>query len=831
MKDSACVPQIFQLCIDSAIKAACDAIAPTWPLSGFIAVNPFLGWSHRSFDEVAEHLAQLSGTNLRMPREFYRDAMDNDVFDHTHLSDALRDSGLALEVDQIVTALQSPSSSPSTASLPLLTDVLDEHRDLASAPAWHETIAHQISQFCASYFDVHQADWHPVNHTTLFSSWRAAVSYDYGIGFLMSAPEVALRASKLPQDASSTIEFVLTQLGIPVADFNDFLTTVLLRINGWAAWCAYLRWQARLEDKDNREIVDLLAIRLAWEYLLDDGKRDASSTWSQWQKVWRRKSEVVEKPNYDVIFQRALEAAYQEKLAINLLDAMRKSVSENEVISLAPDLQALFCIDVRSEVFRRALETVAPDTQTMGFAGFFGLPISYSPVGSDSHRSQLPGLLAPTLCVSESCDGLHASHALAKTRRKALASIKYSRRFQRVPSSAFALVETLGIGYMAKIIKRALPFSAAPASLDHFAAKLPINARPTLRIEGDDALEKKISIALAILKNMNLGRDIGRIVLFVGHGSQSINNPHASGLDCGACCGQTGEVNARALALLLNDPQVRNGLAQQSQFISSTTQFVAALHNTTTDEVALFDTDLIASTHVNDVVRLRLILEQAGQLARAERAHLLGMDQIANQPKSLLHTLKIRGNDWSQTRPEWGLTNNASFIIAPRLRTRNINLEGRSFLHDYDWKADKNSSILELIMTAPMIVTHWINMQYYASTVDNRRYGSGNKVLHNVVGGDIGVFEGNGGDLRIGLPIQSLHDGEKWMHTPLRLSVYIEAPRDCIDMVMDKHVQVRNLVDNHWLYLFRIDTDRMDIERYSNGHWVSERDKDELVYS
>ena len=59
-------------------------------------------------------------------------------------------------------------------------------------------------------------------------------------------------------------------------------------------------------------------------------------------------------------------------------------------------------------------------------------------------------------------------------------------------------------------------------------------------------------------------------------------------------------------------------------------------------------------------------------------------------------------------------------------------------------------------MTAPMIVAHWINMQYFASTVDNDHFGSGNKTIHNVVG-RFGILSGNGGDLMTGLPWQSLH--------------------------------------------------------------------------
>ena len=73
------------------------------------------------------------------------------------------------------------------------------------------------------------------------------------------------------------------------------------------------------------------------------------------------------------------------------------------------------------------------------------------------------------------------------------------------------------------------------------------------------------------------------------------------------------------------------------------------------------------------------------------------------------------------------------------------------------------------------------------SVADNRRFGSGNKVLHNIVGGAIGVLEGNGGDLRVGLPMQSLHNGRAWMHEPLRL----------LRARLDESVERRTESENH----------------------------------
>jgi uncharacterized protein YbcC (UPF0753/DUF2309 family) len=221
------------------------------------------------------------------------------------------------------------------------------------------------------------------------------------------------------------------------------------------------------------------------------------------------------------------------------------------------------------------------------------------------------------------------------------------------------------------------------------------------------------------------------------------------------------------------------------------------------------------------LLQLRGWLEAAGKRARAERASSLGLAALAGNEAALKQAVLERSNDWAQVRPEWGLADNAAFIVAPRARSRHLDLGGRSFLHDYDHRLDPDLGVLTLIMTAPMVVTNWINMQYHASTADNRRYGSGNKVLHNVVGGHLGVFEGNGGDLRIGLPMQSLHDGHMLRHTPLRLSVFIQAPRVAIDTVMAGHEIVRQLVGNGWLHLFRIDPQTGTIERHAHGKWTA----------
>ena len=854
--------------IESACVRACEMIAPAWPLDRAIAVNPHWMRIGLPIAQVAARMAVLSNIKVFPSRDYFaqlwrdaklsREELQQAVDQHnianykevspvdalhrvnTHIEAKQNQVCTDISVDSCIAALTEPNSIH---QLPLLIDLLDNDPARSSRMPWRQAITHQVSQTCAAYFDQNQADWRPDTSSGLYSFWRETLKHDQGIGVLMGLPHLSDSLDALPPSREAAQNWVMQRIDLPEQVWADYLESVLLTVNGWASWCAYLSWQAKLEAGQDEHLRDLLAIRLAWGAILLDATEDstAKEAFQALQHAWVEAPQVIDRAcdsmRIDEIWQLATEIRYQNDLKKRLVD----TIPNTNKPSLTPsrsDVQAAFCIDVRSEPMRRALESVSPGMQTLGFAGFFGLPLAYTPIATAARRPQLPGLLAPSIEIGEQIQmpamgsNVHiSSQTVIKERSARLALTHRAGMTSRWPATAFSFVEAAGVGYLARLWQWVSPSRSARVNDDHAGLSAANRAVCRPMLLGLDT-SAKVDLAAKVLHAMGLDKHLSPLVVLVGHGSQSHNNAQAAALDCGACCGQTGEVNARGLALMLNDSEVRDGLKSRGTLIPIDTWFVAALHNTTTDELEGFDTDLLSGDAQSNWRAFETVWNEAADQVRRERAPSLGIDATAAY-SVLLASMQLRANDGAQTRPEWGLAGNAAFIIAPRSRTEGVALQGRSFLHDYDANSDEDASLLELLMTAPMLVTHWINWQYHASTCDPLHLGSGNKLLHNVVGGNIGVFEGNGGDLRIGLSQQSIHNGEVWIHEPLRLTVLIDAPRERIDQIIAKHSVLQNLLNNGWLHLWRFkDSEPKNVansvtaepnllfERYQQSGWV-----------
>lgn len=858
------MPQEIQLA--QVLDQITREVAPLWPLKDMVAVNPFLGLTDQHFLQVQEDLGRVRSCEMLPPLNYFQHAFAANEFSLSHVHTALRECqsqwpqrfpGLTDGLLEKMLHAGGPShslggtnhgqtrgSGGNQKTLPKYQTAAVRATGHQQSVDWQAAVLHEVSKICATHFDEGQAVWRsPWSGQSLFAAWQQFAGMDLRIQCL-GLKDFCKFVKSLPVNSSDAIATMLHRMSVPAGHTADYLRCVMYSIPGWASYAKYASEQAS-DAAGKSTLVDLIAIVLAYETaLIQNGHAKLSDLLPAEEQPGPTRAGVgvkVEDPNrssqrMDVaaryVLQRAMELAYGQPLLKRLLGSAVSGdthdsgalVKGNAVSRQRRLAQMVFCIDVRSEILRRHLETASQDAEsavqeieTLGFAGFFGLPIAFQACEEILATPQCPALLKPSIRVVESPV---KNSAIATETTASRIWRKIWKTFQASTASCFPFVESCGLLYLWHLARRVGQRSA------NIPTGLPTIAGLTL--------QQQVDLAQGILSNLGLTDNFARIVVFCGHGCQTQNNPMKATLDCGACGGHSGEVNARVAAMLLNDPHVREGLASRGVLIPADTRFLAAVHNTTTDVLSFFEADLGASESVpatrpmaapqfaeaapqfaEDLARLQRFAGQASLLTRQERSLRLGGDTA--------NTLLARGQEWSEVRPEWGLAGNAAFIVAPRARTAHLKLDGRTFLHNYSQAADPAGKTLELILTAPMVVANWINLQYFASSVDNENFGSGNKVLHNVVG-TIGILEGNGGDLRGGLSMQSLHDGQQWQHQALRLLVVVEASREAIDKVLNQHRQVRDLVTNQWLHLVAIETegdggDEQAFEMQGDGDW------------
>ncbi|MCL4460233.1 MAG: DUF2309 domain-containing protein [Nitrospirae bacterium] len=344
---------------------------------------------------------------------------------------------------------------------------------------------------------------------------------------------------------------------------------------------------------------------------------------------------------------------------------------------------------------------------------------------------------------------------------------------------------------------------------------------------------EQVAFAETALSLAGLHQDFAPLVVFLAHKSTSDNNPYESALDCGACGGQDGSPNARVAAALLNRPSIRLALEKKGIRIPASTWFLAGVHDTTMDRFEFYDGEDWPVTHERAIRDLVDDLRQTGLSLAAERLRSFP-GSYEKSDGDVSSRISSRSHDWAEVRPEWGLSGNAAFLIGRRDLTRGIDLGGRVFLQEYDDLLDPSGKILETLLSGPLVVGRWINLEHYFSTIDNDVYGSGSKVSHNVVG-RFGVQFGNGGDLRMGLPWQTVYDAGTNRHEPIRLLCVICAPREKVEGVLGGNLALSGPFDRGWALLVVMDTSSGLFFEYRPGaRWVpwshdSERTSGETV--
>lgn len=772
--------------INKSIEEASKVIGKTWPLYAFVTSNPLSGYEQKPFEEAVNSAKKLFNTQVMPNKNLFREALERGSIHREVLIKLLEENQLLeapeFYLDQMAAQKKEAKINPNNA--------LDRI----------------MAKWLAAFMDEGLAEWDmPNKNEGFYSAWRKLAIYDSEL------PKTTI--FEIPKTSLETLNEVLN--GYSKDDFTKIFTYHLAALPGWTG---YINHRSESNTNWHQEypinLQDYLAVRLWVAKKMEADvlpKADEASTTQSLSKL-------------QYIWLQAWETSWQNELE-KLLDKQAITSKARKRKEKLPEVQMVFCIDTRSELIRRHVESHG-NYETFGYAGFFGIAMDYESLEDGLTHKSCPPILSSAYHVFETAQENQSERVQAYKNKNDVKKFRayFLKRMKNMLPSAFGFVEGSGFFYGLSLIARTLLPSYFYKLTKVNTSNFETICEPEMTkacAHGHGELSIPLAEKVAIVKS---GFDLmgwnkfAPLVVFTGHGSHSANNPFGSSLDCGACAASPGRHNARMLAKLANTPEVKQALKEHYQIeIPANTVFLGAEHNTTTDEILLFDSE-VPSSHNGELQKLKLNLKRAQQTATQERLHT---------NKSSVALANKKANDWGETRPEWGLAKNAGFIVGPRSLTKSHNLDGRCFLHSYDWKMDETGKALEGIMQGPMVVTQWINNHYYFSTVDNNTFGSGSKITHNITG-KFGVVQGNGGDLKMGLPLQSLMQSDsKMYHQPLRLSVVVQAPISRVSDILLRNKHLKNLLDNEWIYLMVMDPmDNNNTYHYKkNLNWIPKNTK------
>lgn len=743
------------------------------------------------------------------------------------------------------------------------------------------------------------------------------------------------------KDAESFVQASLLELG--VQDIESYFLTHLLKLHGWAGFIKYRSEDSNYFSQQQypSALIDYMAIRLYHE--LKAVKKSRLSDFKQFHEYSKKNlSDVILQilKHKNMLFGPALDAmeakaktnkvlcgyienelnldalqiqhsseVLKSTLPLTQLASIIKKLKEEEgyiwLKSLEdtyiknyvnqftdvknkdeekPIASATFCLDVRSEVIRRSIESRGA-YKTYGAGGFLGIPIAFVEFDRAHEQFLAPAIVKPVNVVfeipKESSQEYKSKKGVNKTTKKVLSDLKnnpytpfitveaigwifginlfgktflpskVNKLFSKIkpvkPKTTYTIdklsseqieryIRKLHTKIISKFLESRLGKEFSEEETDAIWRHLVFEERLTIEIASDMleklkteyqitfkdyeyqkkkllmvgfTLEEKVSYLYKYLTMIGQVDTFPEFVTIIGHGSVSDNNPFESALDCGACGGNISLPNTRALCMIANSKEVREKLKDKGIEIPETTRFIPGLHITTTDVIKFFDTAILSDDERQKFSKIEDDFNKASQLSRVERSQDLPGAYTEED-------MMIKSMDWSETRPEWGLAKNMGVFAGPRSSTKHLALNNRFFMHSYDWKIDnENADILTRIFDGPLIVGEWINLEHYFSTVDNHVYGAGSKVYHNIVS-KVGVFSGNYGDLKIGLPSQSVYlEGEAY-HEPVRLLTFMEAPLEKVLKAVENSV-AKPFILNEWIRPVVIDTEAKKVYSYENG--------------
>lgn len=738
----------------------------------------------------------------------------------------------------------------------------------------HSVVHPQLIRLTAAFLDQGMAYW-PIPerelgfyHTVrLLWSLPGAIAPEY-LGGVDHEWKTQLEKNMTPEEV---VEEALRRFGIPAAEAEAFITSELLAFPGWAGLVSRLEQEPELmaHERFPCALMDFLAVRLTLMYVaarnIAGNSQAVFSFWSEAstskvlpserlvdaaqlfdvaQMIGLSTADIASLPEehldrlkieiqtfHEIERRRVLHLAYElrhERSILGPIEWFRRSHPPTPPAS-RPSAQVFFCIDEREESTRRHLEEIAPEIETLSAAGFFGVAVDYASI-DDAHGVALcPVVVKPQHAVRERPVSEHRHlHASRRARRALWAKVargSYVSSRTLVRGALSTIV--LGTLSLFPLIVRVLSprrYALLMHALNRWILPEPRTELTLMRTDSEGhniaenlllgfSIKEKIDRVASVLGPAGLYERFAPLVVILGHGSTSLNNPHESAHDCGACGGRRGGPNARLFAAMCNHPEVRSGLRERGIFIPDDTWFVGGYHDTCSDEIEYFDLEVMPSSFEDHLHDVQASLDKARELDAHERARRFEAAGKNITPSEALWHVQERSEHLAEPRPEYGHCTNAVCIVGRRAVTRGLFFDRRAFLVSYDPTLDPTDENLARLLGAAIPVCAGISLEYYFSFVDNEGYGCGTKLPHNVTG-LVGVMNGHASDLRTGLPWQMVE-----IHEPVRILFVIETTPERLNRALGTSALLKELVQNRWIRLSTLDPDTGQVHVYRNGHF------------
>ncbi len=799
--------------LDACIAHIAHWLPAQGPIKDFIHHNTLHAFQHHPFHEGIAIAAKLFGARSYLPLAYYQ---------NLYLEGRINNDGISWALDHTNC---SPEQQEQLRKTLFEKDNIGHYPPISLANngirnAWLtqlevdlNSLVHPILfRLLSNYLDQGISRWSLPNDNESF--WDCIVRLARNSLIPLYPLNEAQVQDLLIQTPDEVIAHCLKKIVGDATLYEQYLVEMLLAHPGWSGMVGVIAQNPKaLLARRDISLKQLIAIELLMEWaslLKKKGAHFAPIAELPHPKGTPLLKDGALSPKVPLrlkVWHEAMEWSLHSELLLALKPSSSKSTPT------MPAAQALFCIDDRECSLRRNLEEVYPQVETFGAAGFFGIDFFYQGLDDAYPVAQCPNIITPKHLIKESTNDAPTTK-ISKTRHSHFTAHTLFR--------GWLYTQTLGLGFAARM---AWDVFRPGAKLPNVRALSEIDAHSQLHLlrksdlPNEDghllgfSLSEMADRLSGLFRNIGLSKNFAPLVVVVAHGSSSVNNPHFAAYDCGACSGKPGAPNARAFAWMANNEEVRAILRERGIDIPNSTRFIAAMHNTSRDEITYFDTHLLEQHPATGLVDFQTAMTEALERNAAERCRWFELAPTQQSNKIAHDHVKERTTSIFEPRPEYNHSNNLYAIVGRRQLTRNLFMDRRAFLHSYDPNTDTVGEVMARILSAVIPVCGGINLEYLFSRIDNSVYGAGTKLPHNVIG-LLGVANGVEGDLRTGLPQQMIE-----VHQPARLMIVVEQSTHIMDKAIARLNALKEWLDNEWVRLVACHPDSHQQFLYSAQGW------------